>query len=92
MPTYEYLCRSCQRTSEFFQSMQDAPKTVCPYCQASALERQIGTGAGLIFKGSGFYETDYKRRKVSSVSDNVSKKSNEAQAATPKPAVTTLNS
>ncbi len=92
MPTYEYLCRSCKRTSEFFQSMREAPKTVCPYCQAPALERQIGTGAGLIFKGSGFYETDYKHSNVSAGGDKAIKKSNEPQPASQKPAVTTSNS
>lgn len=61
MPTYEYTCRSCHEVIEAFQSMRDAPLTVCPKCGKPTLKRMIGRGAGIIFKGSGFYETDYKR-------------------------------
>lgn len=60
MPTYDYACSACQHHFETFQSMKDDPLSECPACGQPALKRLIGTGAGIIFKGSGFYETDYK--------------------------------
>ena len=60
MPTYDYECRACGKTFEFFQSMSEAPKRKCPECGKQKLERLIGPGAGFIFKGSGFYITDYR--------------------------------
>ena len=62
MPTYEYLCSKCGHAMEAFQSMKDAPLRRCPACGKPALKRQVGGGAGLIFKGSGFYITDYKQK------------------------------
>ncbi|MBN1291990.1 MAG: zinc ribbon domain-containing protein [Candidatus Latescibacteria bacterium] len=59
MPTYEYRCKKCGHEFEEFQSMTDEPIKICPQCKG-AVERLIGTGAGLIFKGSGFYTTDYR--------------------------------
>jgi len=60
MPTYDYRCNACGHEFEEFQSIKaDALKT-CPKCQKEALERLIGPGAALIFKGSGFYLTDYR--------------------------------
>ncbi|MFN0205929.1 MAG: FmdB family zinc ribbon protein [Planctomycetota bacterium] len=61
MPTYDYVCDACNHQFEEFQSMKDAALTVCPKCNVSKLRRLIGTGAGIIFKGSGFYQTDYKK-------------------------------
>ncbi len=61
MPTYDYVCRNCGHRFEAFQSMKDAVLTTCPQCAAEALQRLIGAGAGLVFKGSGFYLTDYKK-------------------------------
>jgi putative FmdB family regulatory protein len=61
MPTYEYSCRTCAEVFEVFQSMSDAPLTACPKCGQATVKRLVGRGAGIIFKGSGFYETDYKR-------------------------------
>ena len=61
MPTYEYLCQKCGHEMDFFQSMKDAPLTKCPQCGKPALKRLPGLGAGIIFKGTGFYETDYRR-------------------------------
>ena len=61
MPNYDYVCASCSEEFEFFQSMKDAPLEQCPSCEEPSLKRKIGTGAGIIFKGSGFYETDYKK-------------------------------
>src|SRR5271157_4316951 len=67
MPTYEYQCEKCNQTFEVFQAMKDEAYTVCPKecCRleawgAGTVKRLIGTGAGLIFKGSGFYITDYR--------------------------------
>ena len=59
MPTYDYKCSSCGYTFEYFQPMSAEPLTECPQCKGT-LKRIIGTGAGPIFKGSGFYQTDYK--------------------------------
>lgn len=60
MPTYEYACDKCDHRFDYFQSMRDDPLVTCPECNEDALRRVIGAGAGLIFKGSGFYQTDYK--------------------------------
>jgi putative FmdB family regulatory protein len=61
MPTYEYRCRKCGHEFEDFKSMSAPPLTKCPKCKGK-VDRLIGRGAGIIFKGSGFYETDYKRK------------------------------
>jgi len=60
MPTYEYKCEACGNRWEKFQSITAAPIRKCPKCGKSKARRLIGTGAGLIFKGSGFYITDYR--------------------------------
>lgn len=60
MPTYEYKCGACGHAYEMFQSMTEPPKKRCPKCGKNTAERLIGTGAGVLFKGSGFYETDYR--------------------------------
>lgn len=62
MPTYEYVCAKCDHALEAFQSMNDPVLKKCPACGRQSLRRQIGGGAGLIFKGSGFYITDYKNK------------------------------
>lgn len=60
MPTYEYKCNACKKKMEIFQSIKEDPKRKCPECGKNALERLIGTGGAIIFKGSGFYQTDYR--------------------------------
>lgn len=78
MPTYEYQCQACGHEMEEFQSITAAPLKKCPKCKKPKLKRLIGIGAGVIFKGSGFYETDYR-------SDSYKKQAkSEADAAKPK--------
>lgn len=61
MPTYEYKCLDCGRRFEVFQKMTDEPLAVCEVCKGK-VKRMIGAGAGIIFKGSGFYCTDYRSK------------------------------
>ena len=60
MPTYDYHCDACGHEFELFQQMSESPQRKCPKCGKMKLQRLIGTGAGIIFKGGGFYETDYR--------------------------------
>lgn len=60
MPTYDYACSKCGHELEIFHSMSEAPKKKCPKCGKNGLERKIGAGAGFLFKGEGFYLTDYR--------------------------------
>ncbi len=60
MPTYDYECRECGHRWELFQQMKENPKRKCPECGRLKARRLIGPGAGIIFKGSGFYQTDYR--------------------------------
>ena len=92
MPTYEYECGKCKQTFEAFQSMRDAPLKKCPKCGGGKVKRLIGTGAGIIFKGKGFYQTDYRSSaynssaKADSASSTVSVPSSSTSSATTKPA------
>ena len=72
MPTYEYKCSACGHSFERFQSITADPVKRCPECGKAKVKRLIGTGAGLIFKGSGFYITDYRDKSYadSAKSDN----------------------
>jgi putative FmdB family regulatory protein len=60
MPTYDYLCDGCGHAFELFQSMTDEVKKTCPKCKKKKLRRLIGSGGAIVFKGSGFYKTDYR--------------------------------
>jgi putative FmdB family regulatory protein len=60
MPTYDYVCDACEHAFELFQSITDPVKRKCPKCGKPKLRRLIGTGAAIMFKGSGFYKTDYR--------------------------------
>ena len=84
MPTYEYVCTKCGHEMEAFQSMKDAPLKQCPACKKPALKRQVGGGAGLIFKGSGFYITDYRNK--DSAAKEKRKSEGESKPAEAKPA------
>ena len=64
MPTYDYICNKCGHTFELFQSMTETPRKTCPVCKR-VVRRLVSGGSGLIFKGSGFYLTDYKNDKKS---------------------------
>ena len=60
MPTYDYVCKSSGHVWDEFQSMTATPTKKCPECKKAKAERKIGPGAGIIFKGTGFYQTDYR--------------------------------
>ena len=60
MPTYDYECDACGHTMELFQGINDPVKKKCPECGKNKLKRLFGTGAAIVFKGSGFYQTDYR--------------------------------
>lgn len=60
MPTYDYSCDACGHTFEEFQSFSETPLKKCPECKKNKLRRLIGTGAAILFKGAGFYQTDYR--------------------------------
>lgn len=60
MPTYDYVCDACGHAFELFQSMTDPVKKTCPECGKKKLRRLIGSGGAIMFKGSGFYKTDYR--------------------------------
>ena len=74
MPTYDYRCTKCDHRFEMLQTMSEPPRKRCPECGCK-VERLIGAGAGLIFKGSGFYITDYVRNKSGNEESNNQPKS-----------------
>lgn len=93
MPNYDYFCEKCKKSFEFFQSMKDAPLQTCPKTAClkktwgkGPVRRQIGTGAGLIFKGSGFYITDYRSENYKSAAKTDSASGSESKTeGSPKP-------
>jgi putative FmdB family regulatory protein len=84
MPTYDYICDSCGHEYETFEPITSTPRTDCPECKELKLRRKIGAGAAILFKGSGFYQTDYR-------SDSY-KKAAKADKASSEPAKTTSES
>ena len=70
MPTYNYKCLSCNEKFVVFQNMNDKPISKCQYCSSTNVEKMISSGTGLIFKGSGFYLTDYKNNKKNKSTKN----------------------
>jgi len=88
MPTYEYKCSECGYKFELFQKITDNPATECPQCKGM-VKRLISTGAGTIFKGSGFYQTDYKNKTKNpnggeTVKPKTESKKNESAVSKPK--------
>lgn len=81
MPTYDYRCKACGHEFELFQSMTEDPKRKCPRCAKNALERLIGTGAALLFKGSGFYQTDYRSESYKKAAESESKPASDTKPA-----------
>jgi putative FmdB family regulatory protein len=81
MPTYEYECEKCGHRFELFQSMKEPPKRRCPRCRGR-VRRLLGTGAGIVFKGSGFYTTDYRSESYKS---DKKKESGDSPKAKPEP-------
>jgi putative FmdB family regulatory protein len=92
MPTYDYICEDCHYSFEYFQSMSSEPLTECPKCKG-AVKRKIGAGLSPIFKGSGFYQTDYKAPPVGSATTAKKTEADTAKPAdsgsTPPPAAST---
>ena len=89
MPTYEYECEKCGHEFEKFQSMKDAPIKKCPKCGKLSVVRLISRGAAILFKGSGFYQTDYRSKgyQESAKKDSPEKKAApDAASAKPSPA------
>jgi len=79
MPTYEYECQKCGTTFEKFHKMTQKPRLKCPRCGGKA-KKLIGTGAGIIFKGEGFYATDYRSREYKDAAKKESEPSKEAKS------------
>ena len=80
MPTYDYVCQSCDHEFEAFQSMKDDPLTDCPSCEGK-VKRKVGGGAGIIFKGSGFYVNDSRKKESGGDSKPAEAKPSETKAA-----------
>ncbi|MHC4431498.1 MAG: FmdB family zinc ribbon protein [Planctomycetota bacterium] len=81
MPTYDYECESCGHQFEQFQSITAKPTRKCPECGRMKLHRLIGAGAGVIFKGSGFYQTDYRSESYKQAKKNETKGSTDKDTA-----------
>jgi len=81
MPTYDYICDGCGHEFEAFESIKADSQTLCPSCHKETLRRKIGGGAAILFKGSGFYQTDYRSESYKS-----SAKADKAPDSAPAPA------
>lgn len=95
MPTYDYHCDACSKDYEMFQAITAQPVKKCPHCGKKKARRLIGTGGGIIFKGSGFYCTDYrdsgpggngKRKSESAASESSKSEPAKAESSAAKPA------
>src|SRR5262249_33550471 len=91
MPTYDYICDDCGHEFEVYESITAEPRKDCPECRHDTLRRKIGPGAAILFKGSGFYQTDYrsesykKAAKADKPSDGAAKSSGESSSPSPTP-------
>jgi putative FmdB family regulatory protein len=83
MPTYDYECGSCEHAFELFQSIMEPVKKKCPRCGRKSLRRLFGTGAALIFKGSGFYQTDYRSESYKKGAEADKKSADSGSSKTP---------
>ena len=83
MPTYEYECPTCRKTFDVFQSITAKPLRTCPTCKGK-VRRRIGTGAGILFKGTGFYQTDYRSENYRKKAREESGKASESSSAAKK--------
>ncbi len=81
MPTYDYVCEACDHEFELFQRITEDPIKKCPECSKSKLRRLFGTGAAVVFKGSGFYQTDYRSDSYKKGADAAKKKSESKSAS-----------
>ncbi|XZE32087.1 FmdB family zinc ribbon protein [Pirellulaceae bacterium SH501] len=83
MPTYDYECEACDHKFELYQSISAEPEKTCPECKKKKLRRLIGTGGAVMFKGSGFYQTDYRSDsyKKAASSDSKSTSSDSSSAS-----------
>jgi putative FmdB family regulatory protein len=87
MPTYDYICDECGHEFEAYESIKADPRKDCPACSRETLRRKIGPGAAILFKGSGFYKTDYrsesykKAAKADKPSDGAAKSSGDSAAS-----------
>ena len=86
MPTYDYVCQDCSHAFEHFQTMSSDPLRTCPQCQKDSLKRLIGAGGALIFKGSGFYCTDYKKPSPDAKVDKAKEASKQVKESAAAPA------
>jgi len=93
MPTYDYICDACQHEFEAYESIKSDSQTVCPTCHEPRLRRKIGAGAAILFKGSGFYQTDYRSESYKkgaqadkTSSEAASKPAESTPSSTPSPA------
>lgn len=85
MPTYDYQCDACGHTLEIFQRITDEALKQCPACGKDSLRRLFGTGAAIVFKGSGFYQTDYRSSAYKSAAEKESKKAKPSTEGSNKP-------
>ena len=85
MPTYDYRCEACGHTFDAFQSFSEKPLKKCPECGKQKLRRLIGTGAAVIFKGSGFYQTDYRSESYQSAAKAEQESSKSSPPTPPSP-------
>lgn len=94
MPTYDYICDDCGHEFEAYESITADPRKDCPACNHQTLRRKIGPGAAILFKGSGFYQTDYrsesykKAAQADKPSDGASKSSGDSSSSSSSPAAT----
>ncbi len=90
MPTYDYYCSQCDTIHELFHSMSAPDAKECPSCHQPSLKKQISLNAGIIFKGGGFYETDYKQAKAPNSDKALDAKSSETHTKGPESSATTV--